>query len=113
MLSVWTGLRGFSPAVPGKNIHDVGRIPRHVPGPTDKAAMLVYGMHPLVEELALGLILLAVLTFGLQDQVTTRFEPDCACACKTQWPDAEADFLLEPQTVRAANGRRCASSPRR
>ncbi len=38
--------------------------------------MLVDVVHPLVKEAALGLVLLAVATFGLQDQIVAGFQTD-------------------------------------
>ena len=46
----------------------VSRIEGHIRSPLAKAAMPVDGSDPLIEKLALGLVLLGVLSLDLKDQ---------------------------------------------
>ena len=55
-----------------EDVEEVARIAGDVPGPKAEAAVLVDGLDPLGEEVALGFVLLGVKTFNFEDEHATR-----------------------------------------
>ena len=64
---IW-GSGSLHPLVPGENIGNIARVPRHLPSPPSETAMLIHCPDPFIQELALGLVLLSVLSFSFQNQ---------------------------------------------
>lgn len=54
--------------MPGKNRADVGRVARHVGGPSAEPAVPIYRPNPFGQELPLCLLLLVILAFNFQNQ---------------------------------------------
>ncbi len=48
----------------------------YIKGPLSKAAMLVHGPDPLIQELPLGPVLLTVQAFCFQDEMLLAGQPD-------------------------------------
>ena len=62
--------------MPGKNVRNIIRRARHVPGPLAKAAMRIDSLHPLVQEPPFGAVLLRIAAFDLQDEGRTTVQPE-------------------------------------
>src|SRR6266581_536374 len=66
----------FSVCMPGKNVRNIIRRARHVPGPLAKAAMRIDSLHPLVQEPPFGAVLLRIAAFDLQYEIYATVQPD-------------------------------------
>lgn len=76
-----------------QDISDVGWIEGHRPRPESEAAVIVYGLRPLVEEPPLRSVLLGILALDLQDQHRPVRKAD----------EKVGDVLLHPTLVGVEN----------